>query len=490
MVSHSIIMKKFNQIHYFLLILIILCLFFRTYKLEVFYVFEHDQDLYSWIVKDILVDRHFRLIGQLTSIDGVFIGPLFYYLLVPLYAIFKMDPLSANILTLIISVFTVFSIYYVFSKMFSTKTGLIGAFIYSVSVGSAFYDRWIVPTQPTILWSVWYLFVLLSLLKGNTKTLPILGILLGLIWYIHVALAVLILPILPAIFLSKKFISLKEIIKPVFIILILTAPFWLFEIRHNYQQINGLIKSISENRGEIQGIYRLDKELQVSSTAFLNPIVTKSQTPYLIGYFSFFALFLLLIIKKQINKHTAFIIFIWIMIVLLSHFLSKRPLSEYYFSNFNILTILIYSLTVSYMYKIKNGKYLANSILLLYLLYNLIFLTNMPDGLNYYFDKKKVVDFITNDANKNKFPCIGINYITQYGRGVGFRYLFWLNGIKLVNAGKDVPVYNIVIPDKQTKAEINFGLFNIIMPEMKEFDDNNLCNDPNKQLLPMLGFTK
>jgi hypothetical protein len=114
----------------------------------------------------------------------------------------------------------------------------------------------------------------------------------------------------------------------------------------------------------------------------------------------------------------------------------------------------------------------------------------MPPCINCFLEKKQVVNFIANDSINSKFPCIGINYIADYGRGVGFRYLFWLKGIKLVNAGIDVPVYNIVIPEKRTESEINFGLFNIIKPEMKEFSNSDICNKPEKQLLPMLGFTK
>ncbi|MDO8657992.1 MAG: hypothetical protein Q7K55_04580, partial [Candidatus Levybacteria bacterium] len=64
-----------------LILILLLGLFFRIYKLEIFYPWGHDQDLFAWIAKDILIDGHFRLIGQETSIIGVFIGPLFYYLI-------------------------------------------------------------------------------------------------------------------------------------------------------------------------------------------------------------------------------------------------------------------------------------------------------------------------------------------------------------------------------------------------------------------------
>ena len=126
-------MKFFCKTQTLLIIILLLGLFFRIYKLESFYIFTHDQDLYSWIVKDILVDKHYRLIGQLTSIDGVFIGPLFYYFLTPFFVGLKMNPLAATIPGTIIGLLTVYSFYWVLKRLFNQEVGLIASFLYSVS---------------------------------------------------------------------------------------------------------------------------------------------------------------------------------------------------------------------------------------------------------------------------------------------------------------------------------------------------------------------
>lgn len=181
-----------------------IAVFFRLYKLEFFYSFEHDQDLYSWIVKDILIDRHFRLIGQMTSIQGFFIGPLYYYLLAPFYFFSGMNPLSATFLAPLISVLTLLSIFWVFTKIFNQKVGIIGAFIYSLSLSVVFIDRWIVPTQLTILWSIWFFYCLMKLVARDYKVLFLLGILTGLIWHIHIALLPLVILIPLVIVVSSK----------------------------------------------------------------------------------------------------------------------------------------------------------------------------------------------------------------------------------------------------------------------------------------------
>src|SRR3989344_8484438 len=248
--------KIFSAKWFPLFLIIIIALFFRLYKLKEFYGFAHDQDLYSFVVRDIL-SGHFRLIGQLTSIDGVFIGSLYYYLLAPFYALFGYNPLSAYFVATSVAVATLLSIYYVFYKLFSPKAALIGVFLYACSLPLAFFDRWIVPTQPTILWPVWYLYALFITLKGDKRGLLLFGILAGLIWHIHVALLPLLLLVPASIFLAKIKYQRKYIFWAIAFFVFLTLPFWLFEIRHGFQQITGLIASIGQDRNGIKGIERL-----------------------------------------------------------------------------------------------------------------------------------------------------------------------------------------------------------------------------------------
>ena len=104
-----------------LIFILLIPLFFRSYQIIDRYDFAHDADLFSWIVKDIVINHHYRLIGQLTSADGIYIGPLFYYLLIPFFIITKMDPIGAVIPITILGVLTVLSYYIVFSKLFNKQ---------------------------------------------------------------------------------------------------------------------------------------------------------------------------------------------------------------------------------------------------------------------------------------------------------------------------------------------------------------------------------
>lgn len=229
--------------------ILLISIFFRTLKFTERFEFSADGDLYSWIVRDIVANKHLRLVGQLTSAPGIFIGPLYYYTLVPFFLLFNMDPIGAIIPIIAIGIITTFSYYFVLSKLFNYRVGLIGAFLQASLLRSINFDRSIVPSTPSNIWSIWYLFAVVQLAKGDFRFLPLLGILIGLIWHIHIALAPALLAAFVAFLFAKKIPNLKEVFLFLFPILILSLPLILFETRHNFLQTRSLINNFTNNFG-------------------------------------------------------------------------------------------------------------------------------------------------------------------------------------------------------------------------------------------------
>lgn len=484
-----------------LLIIILLGLFFRIYKLEIFYPWGHDQDLFAWIAKDIVVDHHFRLIGQETSITGIFIGPIFYYLMSLSFAIFNMNPLSASIPTTIISLLTIFSIYHIFTKNFGKNVGFIGAFLYAVSPGVIFLDRWVVPTQPTILWTIWYLYILLSALSGNMQILVPLSILIGLIWHIHIAFIPLLILLPVAFVLSDKKtrrlrFSLKTIVVSLLILIIFTAPLFLFEIRHGFVQTKSLITATYQDRGDLSGTDRLLKVINsggrslagafvLSNTAIeLNQILTTT-LPFLLlaGIFYLWS-------GKVLTKNQAILILTWVLVVFLAQFFSKRIITEYYFNNLFVILFLAMALVLNQLNNAFSKFPLIVIFLATYLLAVMTWFIGRPDDLGGFLYKRQAVEYIKSDASSKSYPCIAINHIeSQRGGGTGFRYLFWLNNLSVITSDNDVSVYSIVNPWTISASEVSgrFGNLGVIIPSEKKIDPE-ICFQSDRQLLPLWGF--
>ncbi len=464
--------------HRWILLILIAAIFLRAFNFADYYIFEHDQDLYSWIVKDILVDHHIRLIGQETSIDGLFIGPLFYYLLVPFYWIGRMDPLMALYPALLISSATLISFYWIGNKLFGQKIALTASLLYAFSMGVVLYDRWIVPTLPTLLWSVWFFYLVMTIHLTRKINWLLMGVLLGLVWHIHIALAPLFLMI-P--FLKPKIEFNKEFFKGVSICLLLLTPFFLFEVRHHFQQTIGVFHSIGLDRGEVKGFARVVKVFDAFSRIQLS-LWLPDYGPFLPRNFIFLTgfIFLILAFFSRIKK----IALLWIVIILIAQIMTTRSVSEYYFASSWIITIFV----VSFLF---SKRFLIPVLIILIGINSYLLLTRLPLG-NSYQVKAEVVDYLKADASQNGYQCIGINYIADPGTKVGYRYLAWKKDLHLVQPGDGIAVYSIVSPwDRSPNETKNHRFGNIgVIPATPTEVDSSHCTSPSDQLLPLLGFTK
>ena len=479
-------------------IILIFGLVFRLINFESSFFFAHDQDLYSWIAKDIVINHHLRLVGQLTSVDGVFIGSFYYYLMAAFYYVFKMNPLSAVIPLTIIGVFSIWSIYWVVSKNFSKRSGLVAAFIYAVSLGVVSFDRWSVPTQPTLIWSIWFLAVILGLGKGNLRYLPLYGFLCGFVWQLHIALLpILLIPIIAYIVGGHKINLLWDkknvriVLASVSIFVLTMSPFLMFELKHNFLQVKSMAVGISKNTGGLSGMNKLVKVIDASGREF--------QQRFWIGDFvSFSELFwiflivmaTLLVIYKKIDLRILSMFVLWYLLIMLAQFSSKRVVSEYYFTNLVPIYILISALFIDSFVGKKVMYFLAG----LYFGVNGWWLLTKSDYDQSYRYRRELVEFVKNDSMVNKFPCIAVNFISDPGVGVGFRYLFWYYGVDLVKPGTPgVPVYNVPIPWQLSVSESpkQFGRFGLLMPvKTKSLINKPDCHKLEYQLDPLLGYTE
>ncbi|MBI2334414.1 glycosyltransferase family 39 protein [Candidatus Daviesbacteria bacterium] len=466
-----------------LLLIIILALFFRTYQMVERMGFGHDADLFSWIVKDILVNGHPRLIGQLTSAPGIYIGPLFYYLLAPFFLLTKMDPVGANLPAILLGLLTTISYYFVFSKIFNEKVGLLGALLYGVLPATVNFDRWIVPTITTSLWSIWYFYAVIMISRGKFYFFWLMGVLIGLIWHIHIALIPVLVTFPFAILVSKKLPGLKNTVLFLALLFATSLPLIIFEFKHNFSQTFSLINNFGlQQEGGPTGLYRFQLILSMLTGSSL-----LTATFLLAG--------LLLVKKKIMALKEMALLYIWIAAAVLFFYFSSSPISEYYFSNTRVVFLAIASLLIFALYKFFKKGLVILIILSLILINSFSSLINQNYYAKGYQEKKAVVNYIIADAKDKNFPCFSINYITAPGENVGFRYFFFLKNAHIAVPGRGSPVYNIVIPDEYAlnEVKVKFGHIGIIPPRETPAKDLMLdaCSGQNTNLTdPMFGYVQ
>jgi hypothetical protein len=467
-----------------------------------YFNFQHDQDLAGWIVKDVVVNKHIRLIGQETSSQGVFIGPLFYYAQIPFYVLGQMDPAGSLVLVTLLGMFAIFSFYFVFSKVFNQRTGLVASLIHALSYLIIFVDREVAPTMPVMLWSVWFFYCLWLILKGKSKTYLLIGFLVGLIWNLNLAL-LLLTPLIPlAQFLSRKKVVIKHIFLGAVIFFVTLSPFIVFEVRHGFSQTRAISSSLISNKdyegGSTPGLAKLDRVMQLvhmnSTRLFWGPHYPQGLVKF--TFFGLLAVFGFLSYKKILSKAMSVIMLVWFSLYVIFFTLNSINVSEYYLNGANVILIGIASLGIDYLFGKKDKiKYLSFLLLIVFVALNLYSFSQHYTNGNGYVEKKKLTAFIKNDAKSHDYPCVAISYITSPGYQFGYRYFLWLEGLKVKRPLSGSPVYSIVFPlSNVNRFDQRFGNLGLVLPDYQGYTKESVekaCQGQDENLTePMFSYTQ
>jgi len=148
---------------------------------------------------------------------------------------------------------------------------------------------------------------------------------------------------------------------------------------------------------------------------------------------------------------------------------------------------------ISSLLNCKKIKWFGKFLILLLLVSNLWgFLKYKSNGTN-YLERRALVKEIKDDAKRNNYPCVSVSYITSPGNELGYRYLFWLEGMHVNNPDSLSPVYTVVFPhSKVDRIDKSFGALGLIYPDYQKYQLKSVeksCSGANSNITdPMFGF--
>ena len=217
-------------------------------------VFLKDQGRDLLDVRSIVVDKKLSLIGPYTGLQGVFQGPLYYYLLSIPFALFKGDPTGVLYLFVGASMAAILIGYAIGRRLFSPSAGLLIACMYAVSPAAAAASSFI--WSPFLLIpaaSAYLYFFLLWVRFGYLKYYLGMWICLGLLFHFEIAFAApftLATIVIIAMIARKKHYTVSYIY-PACCLFLSLSPLILFDFRHDHLTIRSLIHLFS---GATQGL--------------------------------------------------------------------------------------------------------------------------------------------------------------------------------------------------------------------------------------------
>ncbi|KKT31575.1 MAG: hypothetical protein UW18_C0003G0159 [Microgenomates group bacterium GW2011_GWF1_44_10] len=227
--------------------------------------YDHAKDALAmhWMIQE----KNPVLTGAITSIDGVFNGPAYYYLASPVFVLLRWHPIAGPIF---VSIVVFFLIWYAWKTRFRFEAVL---FATSAGIIGSQQSAWTPYMTPLLV------FPLLILLTKSQKITVIksvaIGILSGLLFHTQSAFGVpfFVSLIFVAILFFRKSMNIKAVIGFLSSFASTWIPFFLFELKHGWIQTQNILKFIatynesakvlSQNNQSITG-----RILEVGSFAF------------------------------------------------------------------------------------------------------------------------------------------------------------------------------------------------------------------------------
>jgi len=254
-------LKKNNYLILVVLI-ILLAVILRFWQLPQYMTFLGDEGRDALAVKRMIVDHKFRLIGPVTSVGNMYLGPLYYYLMLPAMMISFLSPIGPAAMVALLGILTTALIYFYGREWIGAKGSLLAAFLYAISPVVIIFSRssWNPNVMPFFalvsvygIWRVWQ--------KKQFFWLSILGITLSFALQSH-WLGLLLLPTVMIFWLmtliellrSKKSSKLfwYQTLIGFFVFLFLTVvPLVWFDLRHGFLNSKSFMIFITGNQNSV-----------------------------------------------------------------------------------------------------------------------------------------------------------------------------------------------------------------------------------------------
>ena len=227
-------LKKFLSKNWLLILILLIAAFCRLYRISGYMEFLGDQGRDVVIVRDFLKNGNLFFIGPQTSIGNMYLGPFYYYLIAPALLLANFNPVGPAVFVALLGVATAYLIYFVTKKWFNRRAALIAAFLYAISPIAIKYSNF--SWNPNIM----PLFALLFIYLMTEKRYLWASLAFAMCLNSHY-LALLLLPVAFIIWLKnspRKYI--KETILAIVIFFLSLIPQFLFDLRHQGQNIKAL----------------------------------------------------------------------------------------------------------------------------------------------------------------------------------------------------------------------------------------------------------
>ena len=362
------ILRSFIARWYILFPIVLLGAYLRLYKINEYLTFLGDEGRDVLVVKRMIVDGKWTLLGPTASVGGFYMGPVYYYFMAPFLWLWNLDPVGPAIMVALFGIATIILLYVICEKIFGKYTAVIASTLYALSPVVIAYSRasWnpnIVPFFSTLLLYITYIIVK----DRHWKYTFWIGVLFGIGLQLHYTFLFLIPVVILWLLIhghTNEHFKWYGLIVVGFMVGF--SPFIAFEFRHNFSNTRGIIQFIAAGKdtgfsfitffSNIQAVFfRLFARLiiRIPDGGMFTALTDVQRNvwtcmSWLIAGVSLVVPFLL---SRKIRttpfvRQAIHLILLWLIIVLCSFGLYKKSIYDYYFGIFFTLPFILFAISL------------------------------------------------------------------------------------------------------------------------------------------------
>lgn len=430
----SIFMQTRRLKLFFLCSLLFIGAFLRLYRLPHTMQFLGDQGRDALIARRILIDHHPALIGPVTSVGNMYLGPFYYYFMVFPLMLSYPSPVGPAYAVALIGVATIYLLYRVGKELVGETPALIATALYTFSPVVITNVRFSWNPNIVPFFSLLFLWFLHKTLKGNYRSWIWVGVVYAILMQLHYITLILAgfagcvwIYELVVMFRKKKlqpsfFTSTIVAIAVFFISLI---PLIVFDVRHggtNSKAFEMFFQGSDSHfrlGNAISSVFFADVGMTLR-TLFEAYTIIIHGTPAILFFFVLMGLFAWIFFKKKQLVGVRLILSVFVFSMLILSLYSASVFDHYLGFVFPIAALVV-GILLAQIYK-GAGKIVVIGVVGICIVLSLLAYPGKQNlGYNIFLFRK-VAESVVEHTTEGEFYDILVYTDTNDAEGTNYRY--------------------------------------------------------------------
>ncbi|MBI3342960.1 glycosyltransferase family 39 protein [Candidatus Gottesmanbacteria bacterium] len=226
--------------------ILLIAAYLRLHNISGYMTFLGDEGRDVLVVKRMIVDHKWTLLGPTASVGGFFLGPIYYYFMLPFLWAWRLDPTGPAVMVALFGIATVYLVYRAGQDMFHPWVGVVASALYALSPIVIAYSRssW----NPNIVpfFSLLTIYLLWKYAKGGRmRNIFWAGVSMGIGLQLHYLFLFLFPVVAIWLLLNGRWLTkIRSLVLGGAGFVIGYAPFLLFELRHGFPNTQSVVQFV------------------------------------------------------------------------------------------------------------------------------------------------------------------------------------------------------------------------------------------------------